>query len=140
MSAAPPTSDMVRPETWAAAIVAALMEGIFACKLYHWSTVNFASHESSGVLASDMFDKMDTLIESMLSKCEKSALQSREFECKASNQGFRASLRRVQQMLRALDSQDTSPFARESQILNQRDEILSSIDKFLYLDKQFGSF
>lgn len=131
-------SNMVNPQTWTAAIVAALMEGIFACKLFHWSTVNFASHESSGALANDMFEKMDTLVESMLSKCEKSALRDTELQFDVTVKGFRGSLHKVQQMLRALDSKESSPFSKETQILNQRDEILSSIDKFLYLDKQFG--
>ena len=131
--------EIFKAETWTASIVASLMRGIFECKLFHWSTVNFAAHESSGALANDMFEKMDSLVESMLSKCEKSALQTFQLELKVSAAEFRNTLRQVQSMLRSLDSRQSSPFAHETQILNLRDDILSSIDKFLYLDKQFGS-
>jgi hypothetical protein len=130
--------EIVSPDQWTAGVVKTLMEAIVATKLFHWATTNFASHESTCVLANDLYAKMDALVEGMLSKGSKSALKDYTISIKTNYDGFREALRQVQVMLRGLDDPKMSPFARETQILNLRDEILSSIDRFLYLDKQFG--
>lgn len=133
------TSEMMSsPDQWTAGIIVSLMEAIAATKMFHWATTNFAAHQSSGVLADSLYTKMDILVESMLSKGSKSGLKDYKISFSTNYDGFRDALRKVQMMLRALDDKQMSPFARETQILNLRDDILSSIDTFLYLDKQFG--
>ena len=131
-------SEIVSPDQWTAAIVKTLLQGIAATKMFHWATTNYAAHQSSGVLADELFAKMDELVQAMLSKGTKSGLKDYNVTISTNYDGFRDALRQVQMMLRALDDRDMSPFARETQILNLRDDILSSIDTFLYLDKQFG--
>ena len=131
-------TDIKSPDQWTAGIVQSLLDTIASTKLFHWATTNFAAHQSSGVLADALFAKMDLLVEAMLSKGQKSSLKDYNITIKATFDGFQDSLRKLQLMLRALDDKQSSPFARETQILNLRDDILSSIDTFLYLDKQFG--
>lgn len=131
-------SEIVSPDQWTAGILQCLMEAIVATKLFHWSTTNFASHQSSGVLADDLYAKMDALVEAMLSKGRKSGLKDYSVTLKTNAESFHEALRKVHMMLRAMDDKDMSPFARETQILSLRDEVLNTIDTFLYLDKQFG--
>ena len=130
-------NEIVSPEQWTCAIVQCLMETITATKLFHWATTNFASHQSSGVLADSLFAKMDALVEAMLSKGQKSGLRTCKVAVQTSFDSFPKALHNLQVMLRGFDD-PMCPFARESQILNLRDDLLSSIDSFFYLEKQFG--
>lgn len=109
-----------------------LMSAIASTKMFHWNTTCYASHQSSGVLANDLFEKMDTLVEQMLACVEKDALSNVSFDIKVSVKNFATSLENLKLVLKSLDS---SPFADKTDILNTRDDVVSSIRQFEYLKR-----
>lgn len=109
-----------------------LFSAIMNTKLFHWNTLCYATHQSTGVLADDLFEKMDTLVEQMLGKCKKDVLDSFSQSITVSVPTFRNSLMNLKEALKLLD---TSEFAQYSDILNTRDDILASISRYEYLNR-----
>jgi hypothetical protein len=113
-----------------------LMQAVASCKMFHWSTTIFAAHQASGDLANSLFAKMDALVEAMLSKTPKGSLQGQDLQMSiTSSTNFPSQLELMTQTLRGLDG---VPEFSSSEILNLRDDILSSVDQYKYLAKQFA--
>jgi hypothetical protein len=109
-----------------------LMTAICCLKMFHWDTTCYASHQSSGDLASELFEKMDKLVEQMLSCVEKDALSNVSFDVKVSVKNFNLALENLKIVLKSLDN---SPFSDKTEILDTRDGIISKIRQFEYLKR-----
>lgn len=112
--------------------IVTLMSAIMNTKIFHWNTTCYATHQSTGILADDLFEKMDTLVEQMLGKCEKNILENFNQQITISVSTFQIALVNLQKVLNSLTN---SEFAKYTDILNTRDDILSSISKFQYLTR-----
>lgn len=109
-----------------------LMSAIMSTKMYHWNTTCYATHQATGTLANDLFEKMDTLVEQMLSCVDKDVLTNVSFEIKVSVKNFASALENLKIILKSLDN---SPFADKTDILNTRDDVVSSIRQYEYLQR-----
>ena len=106
-----------------------LMTAIMCVKMFHWNTTCYASHQSSGTLANDLFEKMDSLVEQMLACVDVNVLSNVAFDVKIAAKNMASSLENLKVVLKSLDN---SPFADKTDILNTRDDIVSSIRQFDY--------
>jgi len=118
-------------------VIRTLMQALACCKMFHWSTTTYALHQATGTLADALYAKMDTLVESMLSKAPSGTLTQMRVELSAaSSENFYANLYLVERTLKALNA--IPEFANDTAILNLRDDILISINQFQYLAHQFS--
>ena len=123
-------------------ILTCLVSTTHALKMSHWSATgrgSHAYHANSAELADSLFEQTDTLIEALLSITSyKHALNDVVIQFPPVKFGSEdagrelavTQVRMLQKEMRKLDQWDD--LATRSEILNIRDEILASIDKFLY--------
>ena len=118
-------------------VIRTLMQALVSCKMFHWSTTNYAAHQASGALADSLFAKTDALVEAMLSKVPKGSLSGYELEMSSmSSSNFHAHLDVAMRTLQALDA--LPEFGSDTAILNLRDDVLAAMDQYKYLAKQFA--
>lgn len=118
-------------------IIQDLFSCIVATKMLHWQTHCHPTHLATDALSKSLFDQMDMLVETMISRIGSSALgdtKTNVVQMAESPESFSTALRRLKVSLQLLNS---TPFGEYSQILNLRDGILSTIDQFTYLDQRF---
>lgn len=118
-------------------VIRTLMQATVSCKMFHWSTTNYAAHQASGALADSLFAKTDALVETMLSKSGKGSLAGLSLDMSStSSTNFASHLDLAVMTLKALDG--IPEFASDTAVLNLRDEVLGAIDQYKYLAKQFS--
>jgi len=100
-------------------------------KLYHWAVLSYPAHKALGDLHDVLSDKVDLFVESYIGRFKKQPLPVFQVTTKASSdvtkvvpylESIRDSMKLVGKNLQ-----------RESQLLNIIDEMVTEIDKTLYL-------
>ena len=108
-------------------------------KLYHWSTSHYATHKATDQLYSDLSSKIDTFVETMFGKettsFRQKVLQMRSINLHSihTNNDFKNEADQYKTFLIKLTNNKTFNVQKNTDLLNMRDDILGSINQFLYL-------
>jgi DNA-binding ferritin-like protein len=115
-------------------LVKVFLEMLNMVKLYHWKTRSYAQHKATDELYEKLNTNIDTFIEVLLGKDEsriKMMEKNIELIDSSNVKDFKKRVYEYREFLinmsRYFDSK------RDSDLLNIRDEILGSINQFLYL-------
>ena len=108
-------------------------------KLYHWNTDHYATHKATDQLYGDLNAKIDTFVETMLGKenvpsrnkvLEINSLHLNTFK---SNKDFRKETEEYKSFLNGLSNENSLNTPQNTDLMNMRDDILASLNQFLYL-------
>ncbi len=99
-------------------------------KMYHWKTSSFSTHKATDELYTSLNEQIDTFVEILLGTVDRGALlnsTSLKISVCRNNDDFRRQVNQYKHFLVGM------PSSYGTDVLNARDEILASLDKFLYL-------
>ena len=108
-------------------------------KLYHWSTNHYATHKATDQLYSDLSSKIDTFVETMFGKetiaYRQKVLQMRSVNLHSiqTNKDFKIETEQYKSFLINLTNNKTFNIQKNTDLMNMRDDILGSLNQFLYL-------
>lgn len=108
-------------------------------KLYHWNTDHYATHKATDQLYTDLNAKIDTFVETMLGKEDVPSrnkdlnIRSLQLNTFKSNKDFRKETEAYKTFLIGLSDEKSFNTPQNSDLMNMRDDILSSLNQFLYL-------
>lgn len=103
-------------------------------KLYHWNTTSFARHKGSDDLVSSVIELSDEFMEIYMGKygrpnkssSKATTLTIKAFTDKDINEYLKASIKQLETLSQQLSAKDTD-------LLNIRDEVLGKLNQTLYL-------
>jgi DNA-binding ferritin-like protein len=108
-------------------------------KIYHWNTDHYATHKATDHLYRDLNEKVDTFVETMLGKESVAArhkvlkINSLKMCTYKSNKDFRKETESYKSFLIGLTNNKLFNTPQNSDLMNMRDDILASLNQFLYL-------
>ena len=108
-------------------------------KLYHWNTDHYATHKATDHLYEELNTKIDTFVETMLGKENVSYrnnvlhINSLKMKTFKSNKDFRKETESYKSFLIGLSNEKSFNIPQNSDLMNMRDDILASLNQFLYL-------
>lgn len=108
-------------------------------KLYHWNTDHYATHKATDQLYGDLNTKIDTFVETMLGKESVSSrnnvlnIHSLHMNTFKSNKDFRKETEMYKSFLIRLSDEKSFNTPQNTDLMNMRDDILASLNQFLYL-------
>ena len=128
-----------KSSTLKANIVRSFLEMLNAIKLYHWKTESYSQHKATDELHEKLSENVDQFVEVLLGKEQKSSHKSRitmveKHMRMMDSTGERDFIEKIHHYRTTLI--DMSQFLNkktDSDLLNIRDEMLASINQFLYL-------
>ena len=115
-------------------ITKVFLEMLNTVKLYHWKTLSYSRHNATDELYKDLNKYIDEFIEVLLGKTE---TRIPSFKCNitvensSSTEIFKKKVYKYRDFL--VNMTKTFDKEKDSDLLNIRDEILGSINQFLYL-------
>jgi DNA-binding ferritin-like protein len=108
-------------------------------KLYHWSTVHYSTHKATDELYSGLSSKIDTFVETMFGK-ESIAVRQKVLQMSSihihsmqTNKDFKNETEQYKSFLINLTNNKTFNIQKNTDLMNMRDDILGSLNQFLYL-------
>ena len=108
-------------------------------KLYHWNTDHYATHKATDQLYGDLNAKIDTFVETMLGK-ESVSFRNKVLEINSlhmntfmSNKDFKKETEMYKSFLISLSENKSFNTPQNTDLMNMRDDILASLNQFLYL-------
>jgi DNA-binding ferritin-like protein len=108
-------------------------------KIYHWNTDHYATHKATDQLYGDLNSKVDTFVETMLGKETVSTrhkvlkINSLKMSTYKSNKDFKKETEGYKSFLIGLTNNKLFNTPQNSDLMNMRDDILASLNQFLYL-------
>ena len=108
-------------------------------KIYHWNTNHYATHKATDQLYGDLNEKVDTFVETMLGKESVSTrhkvlkINSLKMNTYKSNKDFKKETESYKSFLIGLTNNKLFNTPQNSDLMNMRDDILASLNQFLYL-------
>lgn len=108
-------------------------------KIYHWNTNHYATHKATDQLYGDLNEKVDTFVETMLGKESVSTrhkvlkINSLKMSTYKSNKDFKKETESYKSFLIGLTNNKLFNTPQNSDLMNMRDDILASLNQFLYL-------
>jgi hypothetical protein len=108
-------------------------------KLYHWATTHYATHKATDQLYSELSSKTDTFVETMFGKetteFRNAVLKMRTIKINPiqTNKDFKKETEQYKSFLINLTNNKTFNIQKNTDLLNLRDDILGSLNQFLYL-------
>jgi DNA-binding ferritin-like protein len=108
-------------------------------KIYHWNTDDYSTHKATDQLYGDLNTKIDTFVETMLGKenvpSRNKVLNIRSLSLNTfkSNKDFRKETESYKSFLIGLSNEKSFNTPQNSDLMNMRDDILASLNQFLYL-------
>ena len=116
-------------------IVVTFLRMLNTVKLYHWKTSSFAKHKATDELYASLNTNIDRFVEEMLGKkgnrLDFSKVKSIPINELSSDKQAIKEFQKFKNFLVTID--DKLPNMSNTDLLNIRDEILGSINQFLYL-------
>ena len=112
---------------------------LITIKLYHWNTDHYATHKATDQLYGDLNTKIDTFVETMLGKESVSSrnkvlnIHSLHMNTFKSNKDFRKETEMYKSFLIRLSDDKSFNTPQNTDLMNMRDDILASLNQFLYL-------
>ena len=110
-------------------IIPMFLDMLNTVKLYHWNTTSYSTHKATDELYTQLNDKIDTFVETLLGTTDRRALLhtvSSKVTVYRNKDDFKRKINHYKQFLASMSSFGTD-------VLNIRDDILASLDQFLYL-------
>jgi DNA-binding ferritin-like protein len=107
--------------------------------LYHWNTDHYATHKATDQLYGDLNTKIDTFVETMLGKESVLSrnkvlnIHSLHMNTFKSNKDFRKETEMYKSFLIRLSDDKSFNTPQNTDLMNMRDDILASLNQFLYL-------
>ena len=120
-------------------IVRSFLEMLNAIKLYHWKTESYSQHKATDELHEKLSELVDQFVEVLLGKEQKSSHKNRitmveKHMRMMDSTGERDFIEKIHHYRTALiDMNQFLNKKTDSDLLNIRDEMLASINQFLYL-------
>ena len=120
-------------------IVSTFLHMLNTIKLYHWSTTHYSTHKATDQLYSDLSSKIDTFIETMFGKenthSRSVVLQMHSIKLNSikTNVDFKKETERYKSFLINLTNNKMFNIQKNTDLINMRDDILGSLNQFLYL-------
>ena len=103
-------------------------------KIYHWETKNFARHKATDDLVGKLDDNIDKFVEVYIGKYGRPSLSGRTSRIMIRNFNDREAPVLLQQAIDWLSAKlPTLLNAKDTDLLNIRDEILADLNQTLYL-------
>jgi DNA-binding ferritin-like protein len=108
-------------------------------KLYHWNTLHYSTHKATDQLYGELGTKIDTFVETMLGKestaskhkvLNVTSLKLRTFK---TNKDFKKETEQYKAFLIGLSNIKSFNTPQNTDLMNMRDDILGSLNQFLYL-------
>ena len=110
-------------------------------KLYHWKTTSYSTHKATDQLYSDLNEKIDEFVEILLGK-PNITIQKRNALLNVklvklhqynNNNDFKKQIEHYKTFLINLSNIKAFNVPANSDLMNQRDELLALLNQFLYL-------
>ena len=110
-------------------------------KLYHWKTTSYSTHKATDQLYSDLNEKIDEFVEILLGK-PNITIQKRnallnvrliKLDHYNNNNDFKKQIEHYKKFLINLSNIKAFNVPENSDLMNQRDELLALLNQFLYL-------
>ena len=118
-------------------ITVKFLEILLMIKLFHWKTTSFATHKATDELYASLNINIDNFIEVLLGKSgSRTDLLSNKNIALIdlnSQEQLKSKIDSIKSYLVGLDSNKALSTMSNSDLFNIRDEILSDLNKFLYL-------
>jgi DNA-binding ferritin-like protein len=118
-------------------IVKMFLQMLNTVKLYHWKTHNYSQHKATDELYSELNSNIDNFVETMLGK---TGGRVNLTSCKSiplfdfnNVTSFEKEIEHYKKFLINMNKDDSINITNNSDLLNIRDEILGSLNKFTYL-------
>ena len=112
-----------------------LLQLLIDVKIYHWKTKSYAEHEATDDLYSSLNEKIDSFVEILLGK-EESRLNMRGRSIEISDPQTIKEFKKIINNYKMLLENKMGKYLsikNDMDLLNIRDEILGSLNQFLYL-------
>jgi len=114
-------------------LVSFFMEMINTVKIYHWNTHSYAQHKATDELFASLNEHVDNFIETLLGK-KQDRLTAVSKTIKVLNLKSKKELvMKINKYIVYLEKIDVCFSAKETDLLNIRDEIMGDLNKFKYL-------
>ena len=118
-------------------IVKMFLQMVNTVKLYHWKTSSYAQHKATDELHSELNAGIDSFVEIMLGKdgsrvnlTDTKTLPLFDF---SNVEQLKGEVEKYKKFLIGMNDSKSLGIASNSDLLNVRDEILGSLNKFTYL-------
>jgi hypothetical protein len=103
-------------------------------KLYHWQTTSHARHKATDAVIKELDERIDSFVEIYFGKYGRSRVGSATNTVAVKNLGDAAAVRFVKDSIAYLAGPLTKSLsARDTDLLNIRDEMLGNLNQLLYL-------
>lgn len=118
-------------------VLKCMLETLMSIKLYHWNTFSYSTHKATDEIYGSLSDNMDKYAEVMIGKSNgEYRINMKDFKCLkvesiVNNKSMENKIKCLIRDLNKFHSKLKSD--NYSDILNIRDEIVSDLNKFLYL-------
>jgi gas vesicle protein len=122
------------PNTQKSAIVKTFFEILHSIKLYHWKTQSYSQHKATDELHEKLSGQVDRFVEVLMGKTNsridmvEHKMRLYDFDTKFE---FQHKLFEFRQFL--IDLNDTFKSKKDSDLMTIRDDMLESVNQFLYL-------
>lgn len=117
-------------------IVMKFLQMLNTIKLYHWKTYSYATHKATDELYASLSTHIDSFVEVLLGKTQnRIKLNTSNLKLKdcATHKEFKKEIDAYKSYLVGLDKQPALKEMSNTDLFNIRDEILASLNQFLYL-------
>jgi DNA-binding ferritin-like protein len=111
------------------------LELLMTIKVYHWKTKSYAEHKATDELYSSLNENIDKFVEIMLGKY-KMRLVMKGKNIKFTDPSTKAGIKKIINSYKILLEKHMNKYiivSKDTDLINIRDEILGSLNQFLYL-------
>ncbi len=111
------------------------LELLMTIKVYHWKTKSYAEHKATDELYSSLNENIDKFVEIMLGKY-KMRLVMKGKSIKFTDPSTKAGIKKIINSYKILLEKHMNKYiivSKDTDLINIRDEILGSLNQFLYL-------
>ena len=119
------------------AIVPTFLGLLNSIKMYHWRTTSFATHKATDELYGQLNSKIDTFVETLLGRQSRARILTvgRTLAVKPvhTNAELKKTIEGYKEFLMRLSTNKEFNVAANTDLLALRDEILATVNQFLYL-------
>ena len=119
------------------AIVSMFLQMLNTVKLYHWKTSSFSQHKATDELYSELNSNIDSFVETMLgkdgSRVDLTGTKNLPLMDYTSVANFEKEVEKYKVFLQGMSNDSKLNITANSDLLNIRDELLGSLNKFTYL-------
>ena len=111
------------------------LELLMTIKVYHWKTKSYAEHKATDELYSSLNENIEKFVEVMLGKY-KMRLVMKGKSIKFTDPSTKAGIKKIINSYKILLEKHMNKYiivSKDTDLINIRDEILGSLNQFLYL-------